>query len=188
MSAEWLHLPFTLTAATLAATLSSCSSGHGRRPEIEPDRPDLAGTWLLDDLASDDPWESFGGRNPADPGLLGGNRQLTDAMSNILAAARAFKIEQNDSTVAITLANGRQYVFHLDGRWVERRVEGLGIVFARARWMDGTLEVERRLDSRVRLTTTYALSEDGRRLFVKFRKSPPGRIIKFHRVYDAAPG
>jgi hypothetical protein len=188
MSAESLRLPFTVAAATLAVTLSSCSCSASRRSGIEPERPDLTGTWLLDDLTSDDLRELLGGGNPADPGLLGGNRLLTEAMSNILVAARAFKIEQNDSTVAITLVNGRQFAFHHDGRWVERHVEGLGIVVARAQWKDGTLEVERRLDSRVRLTTTYALSDDGRRLFVKFKKSPPGRTIKLQRVYDAAPG
>ncbi|UCC74688.1 MAG: hypothetical protein JSV86_09100 [Gemmatimonadota bacterium] len=179
-----------VAALTLTAALAACSSSSASA--IAPQHPDMSGTWLLNDLASDDPSELFGqaARNPADPSLPGGNRQRVGVQaSSILAAARVFRLTQSDSTVNIVLQDGTEFLFHTDGREVESRIEGLGNTTTKARWKGDKFEVERKLEGGTpRLTTTYELSEDGRQLFVKFKLSAPGRSIDFERVYEVSEG
>jgi hypothetical protein len=188
MRVSIVPLPLTVAALTLTAALVACSgAGSGYQPT--PD--DLTGTWLLNDLESDDTRTFF-----ADPGempdsvLPGGNRQrVAQSVSGILAQARVFRIEQTDSTVTIVLQDGRDVVFYPDNREVEGRVEGLGIVSTRARWRGNNLQVVRKLEGgSPTLTTTYELRDEGRKLIVKFHMSSPGRSTSFERVYDAAHG
>jgi predicted ATP-grasp superfamily ATP-dependent carboligase len=179
----------TVAALTLTAALVGCS-GSGGGSEAEPTRNDLTGTWLLNDLESDDPREFFEGPSQVDPTLPGGNRQrVAERVSGILAAARVFRIEQTDSTVTIVRQDGSRVVFFPDNRLLEDRVEGLGIVTTRARWRGDSFQVVRKLEGGTpTLTTTYELKDEGRKLIVKFNMSSPGRSTKFERVYDAPPG
>jgi predicted ATP-grasp superfamily ATP-dependent carboligase len=176
-----------VAALTLAAALISCSSGGS---DFQPTPDDFTGTWLLNDLESDDPREFLAGPGQVDPSLPGGNRQrVAQQVSGILSAARVFRIEQNDSTVTIVLQDGREVMFFPDNRQVEHRVEGLGIVSTRARWRGDNFQVVRKMEGgSPTLTTTYELEDEGRKLIVKFHMSSPGRSTKFERVYDAAPG
>ncbi len=187
MKSSTVSLLCALAALAAAATLAACASGGSG---VGPERPDLTGTWLLNDLASDDPREIFRdpSRDPADPALPGGNRERVDQrVSGVLATARVFRIEQNDSTVTIVLQDGRGLTFFHDGREVEERVEGLGTTVTKARLKSDELEIERKLEAgSPRIVTTYELSDDGRQLIVKFRMSSPGRSVTFERVYDAA--
>jgi predicted ATP-grasp superfamily ATP-dependent carboligase len=178
----------TVAALTLAAAFVGCSSGGGGS-EARPERNDLNGTWLLNDLESDDPREFFEGPTQVDPSLPGGNRQrVAERVSGILAAARVFRIEQTDSTVTVVLQDGSEVMFFPDNREVENRVEGLGIVTTRARWRGDSFQVVRKLEGGTpTITTTYELRDEGRKLIVKFNMSSPGRSTKFERVYDAAP-
>jgi predicted ATP-grasp superfamily ATP-dependent carboligase len=176
-----------VAALTLSAALVACSGGGS---DFEPTPADFNGTWLLNDLESDDPREFFAGPGQADPSLPGGNRQrVAEQVSGILAAARVFRIEQSDSTVTIVLQDGSEVRFHPDNREVEDRVEGLGIVTTRARWRGDNFQVVRKLEGgSPTITTTYELTDEGRKLIVKFHMSSPGRSTRFERVYDAAPG
>jgi hypothetical protein len=178
----------TAAALTLTAALVTCSSGGGS--DFEPTPDDFTGTWLLNDLESDDPREFFGGPGQGDPSLPGGNRQrVAERVSGILAAARVFRIEQTDSTVTIVLQDGTEVMLFPDNRQIERRVEGLGIVTTRARWRGDNFQVVRKMEGGTpTLTTTYELGDEGRKLIVKFHMSSPGRSTKFERVYDAAQG
>jgi hypothetical protein len=174
-------------AALVVATLA-CSGG-GSDPA--PQHVDFNGTWLLNDLASDNPDEVFrqAADNPANPSLPGGNRARSgERVSAILAAARVFRIAQDDSTVTVTGMDGTSLSFLTDGREVQRRFSGLGDTVTRARWKGEKLEIERKLEGGPRLVTTYELSDDGRQLILNFNMSSPGRSIKFRRVYDAAEG
>lgn len=174
---------------TLATALAACSGGGGGS-DIEPTSNDFTGTWLLNDLESDDPREFFAGPSQVDPSLPGGNRQrVAERVSGILAAARVFRIEQTDSTVTVVLQDGREVLFYPDNREVENRVEGLGIVTTRARWRGDNFQVVRKLEGGTpTLTTTYELEDEGRKLILKFHMSSPGRSDRFQRVYDAAQG
>jgi hypothetical protein len=176
-----------VAALTLAATLVSCSSGGS---DFEPTPEDFTGTWLLNDLESDDPRQFLGGPGQVDPSLPGGNRQrVAERVSGILAAARVFRIEQTDSTMTVVLQDGTEVMFYPDNRQIERRVEGLGIVTTRARWRGDDFQVVRKMEGGTpTLTTTYELSDEGRKLIVKFHMSSPGRSTKFERVYDSAQG
>ena len=172
--------------AVMALSPALACSGGGSDPV--PENVDLTGTWLLNDLASDDPDEVFrrAAENPANPRLPGGNRARSDeSVSAILAAARVFRIVQDDSTVTVTNIDGASLTFYHDGREVRQRFAGLGDTVTRARWKGDKLEIERKLEAGPKLTTTYDLSDDGRELFVNFNMSSPGRSIKFRRVYDA---
>jgi len=177
-----------LAALTVTATLLACAGGG---PGVELARQDLTGTWLLNDLESDDPREFF--QDPtqmADPSLPGGNRQrVAEQVSGILAAARVFRIEQTDSTVTIVLQDGREVTFFPDNRLIEGRVEGLGLVTTRARWRGDNFQIVRKVEGGApTITTTYELRDEGRKLILKFHMSSPGRSIRFERVYDAARG
>lgn len=178
----------TVAALTLTAALVACSSGGGS--DFEPTPNDFTGTWLLNDLESDDPREFLSGPGQADPSLPGGNRQcVAERVSGILAAARVFRIEQTDSTVTIVLQDGTDVMLFPDNRQIERRVEGLGIVTTRARWRGDNFQVVRKMEGGTpTLTTTYELRDEGRKLSVKFHMSSPGRSARFERVYDAAQG
>jgi hypothetical protein len=176
-----------VAALTLNATLVSCASGGGSG--FEPTRDDLTGTWLLNDLESDDAREFFAGPGEVDPALPGGNRQrVAERVSGILVAARVFRIEQSDSTVTIVLHDGTEVMFHPDNREIEHRIEGLGFVTTRARWRGDRFQVVRKLEGgSPTLTTTYELRNEGRKLFVRFNMSSPGRSpTRFVRVYDRA--
>jgi predicted ATP-grasp superfamily ATP-dependent carboligase len=177
-----------LAALVLTTALVACSGGGGS--DFEPTPEDFTGTWLLNDLESDDPREFFAGPRQVDPSLPGGNRQrVAEQVSGILAAARVFRIEQSDSTVTLVLQDGREVMFFPDNRQVERRVEGLGIVTTRARWRGDNFQVVRKMEGGTpTLTTTYELEDEGRKLILKFHMSSPGRSERFQRVYDAAQG
>ncbi len=176
-----------VAALTFTATLAACSSG-GSGFQTTPQ--DFTGTWLLNDLESDDPREFLEGPSQYDPSLPGGNRQrVAERVSGILAAARVFRVEQTDSTLTIVLQDGSEVMFHPDNRLVESRVEGLGIVTTRARWRGDNFQVVRKMEGGTpTITTTYELRDEGRKLIVKFNMSSPGRSTKFERVYDAARG
>lgn len=176
-----------VAAMTFTAALVACSSGGSG---FQPTPQDFTGTWLLNDLESDDPREFFEGPSQYDPSLPGGNRQrVAERVSGILAAARVFRVQQTDSTVTIVLQDGSEVMFYPDNREVESRVEGLGIVTSRARWRGNNFQVVRKMEGGTpTLTTTYELRDEGRKLIVKFSMSSPGRSTKFERVYDAARG
>jgi len=178
-----------MAAVALLAGLISCGGGSSSGTSgAGPAHPDFSGTWLLNDVASDDVSEAFR-RAERDPDLPGGNRQrVHEQVSSIVATTRVFKLVQNDSTLTIMGVAGGDIVLYHDGREVEGRIEGLGTTVTKAKWDDEKLKVERRLEGGAKLATTYELLEGGRQLSLVFKVSGVRQSIEFRRIYDAAEG
>ena len=161
--------------------LVSCTSSGS----VAPQPPDLSGTWILNSAESEDPREQFEDRRQP------GDRQprviFAPTISAAIAASRVFKIEQADTTLTLSSAEGPVFTFFPDGREVVRPISGLGEVRTVSRWKGERLVVERRLDGGATINTTYQLTDKGKRLQVSTKIGGIGRSIKFRRLYDAAP-
>ncbi len=171
---------FALLVGSSAIALVACTSGGSPAPHP----PDLRGTWILNSAESEDPREQFEGQQQP------GDRQprviFAPTISAAIAASRVFKIEQADSTLTLSSAEGPKFTFFPDGREVVRPISGLGQVRTVSRWKGDRLIVERHLDGGATINTTYQLTDEGKRLRVNTKISGIGRSIKFRRVYDAA--
>jgi len=174
-------------AATLLAALSlaACAGSTG---SPTPSPPDLSGTWLLNPSESETYEDRFGGGPRGGAVSIEEREQMRQEVAIGLRAFRAFKLEQTDSTVTLTAAEGPTRSFHTDGRAVERRIEGLGKVTVTARWDGDKLEVKRRLADGIEIREQYQLADDGRRLRVRFRVSGGARSFDFKRVYEPVRG
>jgi hypothetical protein len=180
----------TIIAIALTALPTSCSSSSSS-PSAQA--PYLAGTWLLNvaesESLADRIEEMRRGRPGEQPQGAMSPAQREEMRQNILAgieAFRAFKLEQNDSTITLQSAEGPRYVFFTDGREVRRSVLGYGGATVRARWKGEKFEIERKLDQGSKLIETYELSDEGDKLNVKLKISGPGGSIDFERIYDRA--
>lgn len=182
-----LLLSLLLTASIGA--LPSCSgSGSGPAPE----HPDITGTWIVNMEESDKPGDQMQRRRPAGappgrPGSGGERRErMQIGLAVLLQNSVAFKIEEGDSTLTLTGAEGLTRTFYPDGQERERRIEGLGITQIKARWKGDKFVVERSLEGGVKITETFELAEGGRRLHIKLKVAGGRGTIDFRRVYDAA--
>ncbi|MDP2577816.1 MAG: hypothetical protein Q8W48_08880 [Candidatus Palauibacterales bacterium] len=211
MNREKTHIPCGMVVGLLVVGLAGCGGS-----DIEPVPPDLSGSWELNVAKSDLPAEEIedamvggsasgsqppaggGGRGGGASGGRGGGRggrmggmnpeQMRERMREIMEAARAFTITQTDSTVTLNARSGPTRVFYTDGRKVQRMTRGLGEVEVKARWKDGKLQVEQKMESGLKITETYERSEDGERLQVNVKLSG-GRLprdFESRRVYDDA--
>jgi hypothetical protein len=177
---------FPKTRFALFVGLSSIAcSGCTASGSMAPQPPDLSGTWILNSAESEDPREQFEDRRQP------GDRQprviFAPTISAAIAASRVFKIEQADTTLTLSSAEGPVFTFFPDGREVVRPISGLGEVRTVSRWKGERLVVERRLDGGATINTTYQLTDEGKRLQVSTKIGGIGRSIRFRRVYDAAP-
>lgn len=112
--------------------------------------------------------------------------RMRAVMQSVLRAAGALRIVQDDTTVMVIDLEGRPRVHHPDGRKKSYPVQGVGNVESRAKWDDGKLVVELRMDDGIRLSRTYELDEESRQLHVRVRMEGGQlqRAMDFRRVYD----
>ena len=171
-----------ILAALSAALVGGCVGSSGRPPAVPPN---LSGTWLLNPEESESFEDRFGPRGrPGDAISLEERERMRQQVEAGILAFRAFRIEQNDSTVALHAAEGTNRVYYPDGRELERRIEGLGNVTVKARWRGDRLQVTRTMAEGIELEETYELSEDAQRLRVRFRVRGAARSFDFRRVYE----
>jgi len=184
---------FYMLALLLVAStglVSSCSSGGSA---ATPEHPDITGTWVVNLELSDKPGDLVererpqgapGGREQSDGG--GERRErMQIGIALLLQNSVAFKVEETDSTLTLTGAEGITRAFHVDGQERERRIEGLGNVLVKARWRGDKLVIERNLEGGAKITEEFELAADGRQLFVKMKISGGRSGLEFRRVYDA---
>lgn len=102
-----------------------------------------------------------------------------------LTMAEKFTIAQSDSTVAFTFQGTSALTLHTDGRKLKQESDDLGKIEIKAKWNDGELVVERKMDGG-KITERYSHAQYSERLFVttktEFSRMP--RAIVFRRVYD----
>ncbi len=102
-----------------------------------------------------------------------------------LTMAEKFTIAQSDSTVAFTFQGTSTLTLHTDGRKLKQESDDLGKIEIKAKWNDGELVVERKMDGG-KITERYSHAQYSERLFVttkvEFSRMP--RAIVFRRVYD----
>lgn len=178
-----------LLTASIGALPACSGSGSGAAPE----HPDITGTWIVNLEESDKPGDQMQRQRPAGapPGRAGGGggerrERMQIGLAVLLQNSVAFKIEEGDSTLTLTGAEGLTRTFYPDGQERERRIEGLGIVQIKARWKGDKFVVERSLEGGAKITETFELAEGGRQLYIKLKVSGGRRTINFRRVYDAA--
>ena len=174
------------------ALLTACSSGGSG---VAPEHPDITGPWVVNLELSDKPGDQMprqppqgapSGRPGGRPGG-GGDRQarMQTGLAILLQNSVAFRIEEADSIIILTGAEGLVRKFLPDGQEREQRFEGLGNVVMKSRWKGDKLVVERTLEGGAKITEEFELSEDGRQLIVDMKISGVPRGIEFRRVYDA---
>jgi hypothetical protein len=182
------RLLFTALLAASTGLASACSSGA---PGVAPEHPDLTGTWVINLEQSDEPGDRIEREPP--PGAPGARRpdaggerregwQMGTAL--LLQNSVAFRLEEGDTTLKLTGAEGLTRVFYPDGRERDQRLEGLGMVSVKSRWRGDKLVVERTLQVGVKITEEFELSEEGRQLYVKMKISGGREALEFRRVYD----
>lgn len=174
-----------LTPSILALLLAQ---GCGGSSSPQPAPFDLSGTWLLNPGASEVFEDRAGDGERSGAVSIEERRRMQQQVEIGIRAFRAFRIEQSDSTVTLTSAEGPKRVFHTDGRQVERRIEGLGNVRVRARWDDSKLKVSRLTADGIEIEETYELAEGGRRLQVRFKVKGAARSFDMKRVYERVGG
>ncbi len=150
----------TATLTTLLVWGCSSSSSGIQRPH-----PDLVGSWVIDLSQSDE----------VEPGL-----------GNLLQTFVAFRIEESDSSLTLSGADGIDRVLVPDGEERASRLPGLGVVRIRSRWKGQKLVVERQLASGPKITETFQLNADGRQLLVTTKVGGVQQTIEFRRIYNAA--
>jgi hypothetical protein len=183
----------TVNSYTLALLVSSCSSGGSA---ASPEYPDITGTWVVNLELSDKPGDLVERERPQGaPGSReqgeGGERRerMQIGIAILLQNSVAFKVEETDSSLTLTGAEGITRTFLVDGQERDRRIEGLGNVRVKARWRGDKLVIERNLEGGAKITEEFELARDGGQLFVKMKISGGPRSLEFRRVYDAAdPG
>ena len=183
----YLLVPMLVASTGL---VSSCSGGGSA---ATPGHPDITGTWVVNLEQSDKPGDLVQRERPQ--GAPGGREQggggerrerIQIGVAILLRSSVAFKVEETDSTLTLTGAEGITRTFHVDGQERERRIEGLGNVRVKARWRGEKLVIERNLEGGAKITEEFELAPDGRQLFVKMKISGGRRGLEFRRVYDAA--
>ncbi len=177
------------TTAGLALSLALFACSSGSTPGVVPEHPDFTGTWLLNADASQEPEDEAPGRpgGGQPPGREpGASRTRTEAGGDdSFLPSVAFRLEEDDSTLIFSDAQGRERRIFQDGREFREPVEGLGNLTVTAEWKGEKLVIKRQLESGATITETYELKEDGRQLHIKI-KIYAMRTIEFVRVYDLA--
>lgn len=178
--------------ATLAATVlvSACAGGSG----IQPDHPNITGTWVINLEQSDRPGDQMERRRPPGapgqhpPGEPGGERRerFQQGFALMLQNSVAFKISEGDSTLTLVGAEGIERVLIPDGKERVQRIEGLGNVTVKTRWKGEKLVVERTLETGAKISETFELASEGRQLHIELKIIGGPRTIEFRRVYDAS--
>ncbi len=183
-----LHTTAGLIAAAAVLGTAACSGGSSGGPI--PEHPNFSGTWVINLELSDRPDDQLrpreGDRPAPDrpPASRPEPRRAGPGLGALLQSFVAFRIVDEDSTLILAGAGGEQRVFRPDGLERQSRLEGLGNVTVKTRWKGKRLVVERRLDSGAKITETYELATEGRRLYVTTSVSGIPRKIEFRRVYD----
>ena len=113
-------------------------------------------------------------------------REARDLARDLLEIPEALTIAVGDETVTIVDDLERERVYRTDGSRQEHQL-GASRFHVRTTWTDGQLRkaIEGGFD--FKMTETYFLSPDGRRLFVIIRVGESGRDrpqAGFNRVYD----
>ncbi len=194
---------FSVAAALsiLLAGLVACGGS-----DIEPEPPDLSGSWELNEARSDlmgnemqdqmiggaapgrrpEGAEGSGRRGGGGRGGRGGfnPEQMRQRMQTLMEAARAFEVIQTDSTILLASKSGPSRLMFTDGRKIKQQMPGGTEVETKARWKDGVLLVERKFGD-LKIKETYQRSEDGERLVVHLELSGGmlPRALKARRVY-----
>lgn len=182
-----LHSTAALIVAGSFYTVA-CSGGSTGGPI--PEHPDFSGTWVINLELSDRPDDQLRRRDDDRPPRdrpAGGRpepRRAGPGLGALLQSFVAFRIVDQDSTLVLAGAGGERRVVHPDGVERQSRLEGLGNVRVKTRWKGERLVVERQLDSGAKITETFELATEGRRLLVTTRISGIPRKIEFRRVYD----
>jgi len=174
------------------ALLAACSSGGSG---VAPEHPDITGPWVVNLELSDKPSDQMARQPPQGrPGGRPGGRpdgdsdrqtRMQTGLAILLQNSVAFRIEEKDSTIILTGAEGLVRMFRPDGLEREKRFEGLGNLVMKSRWKGDKLVVERTLEGGAKITEEFELSEDGSQLIVDMKISGGPRGIEFRRVYDA---
>lgn len=167
---------------------------------------DFSGSWVLNESESDNPRARFqgttgSGRQPGMRGRTGARppagarggmsdadrEQMRQMMASVMVASETLRVAQDDSTFMVDDDEGTLRVHHLDGRKKFFPLGGVGNVESKAKWDDEKVVVEMRLEGGVRVTKTYELDSERRRLSVRVRMEG-GQLrqsMDFRRVYDA---
>lgn len=205
-----LTVAIILSGLTPRDSLAAAPQDVSEVAPVLAGRPDLAGSWVLNEDESDDLREAIarqgGGGQEGRRGGAGrtGGRRSGDGGSGeergfrgrrgggpggggaggFARAPRTLEITQTDAYVSMATGQGRSTKFFTDGRSEERDF-GQGSGELRAFWDHHELVVERQ-GERGRFRQTYALSADGRQLFVTvvLEGGPAGGSLKLRRVYD----
>lgn len=195
-----------LISALLVAIGGCASAGTIADPS---EQVDIAGTWVLDedDSRMPDPARRREGEGgPPASGIPGGemrrggrggmsgrggmNRfdpaEIERVMRRVTESRARLGVEQTDSTVVLSYANGAQLDLVPDGEEREHVLTGFGEVKAKARWKDGVLNVERKLDGDTTIKDEFTRSAGSSRLVVTTKLAPGGlpRELTFISVYD----
>ncbi len=184
-------------AFAFGLALTACNDVMGSEQELVASlvvggQPNLSGTWNLNEEASDQrPVRrrrdgGGGGDSQSGGGRRGQRRRGSGDGSGGLRGGNTLVITQDASTVTFG-AGDRSRTLYTDGRVITREGER-GSLELRAFWQDDALVVERTFDNGRRITQTYALSEDGKQLYVTIRIEGDrlSQPVEFRRVYDAA--
>jgi hypothetical protein len=135
--------------------------------------PDLTGQWILKVTPAADSAATTDSAPPGPPSDLrplvrpGHRPEEQEQLRRLLGMAQpvaAFTIDQSDSTVVFTNADGFSYTLY-PGRGRDSIVAGDEAIDVRARWRRGALEVEFRPPGGGRIIETYALADS--RVFLR---------------------
>jgi hypothetical protein len=202
---------WTLGLLALAAALPACAAGG-----TEPQRPNLQGTWRLnEDLTArmreeDRPQGRMGGgfrggmgrpggggwgRRGGGGGFPGGGQpgggegeeRHRSGGAPSFAALEELTIVQKGDEITITDKEGHARVLKTDGSKVRDEQAPGSPAELRANWeKDGTLTVKVKADEGRSRTESYIVSNDGKHLYVTYLLGGNGREFKIRRAYDPA--
>jgi hypothetical protein len=85
-------------------------------------------------------------------------REAMEAMRVLMRPGEHLTIEQGKSSVTLTGADGIKVTLPTDGKKVTVRVAELGEVEYKAKWTEGELEVERKVDGELKVKEIFSRS------------------------------
>jgi hypothetical protein len=175
-----------LAMAAVAALLAPSSASAQHRV------PNLSGAWVLrdslptpapardttaaaDTAAPDSARIGRGDSTGGPPGAMGArgargprrnprDLQQVQRLMGMAEPVRAFTLAQTDSSVTVTNDDGFSYTVLLDGRKTTLPLDDSVNVEAQAKWDDGALVIEYRLNGGGKLTEWYHLADSHRYL------------------------
>jgi hypothetical protein len=124
-------------------------------------------------------------------GARGGGPEMQERMERarttiqmLTEEGSSITVNQSDSTVVLTYANGSSFEIVTDGKEREKAITGLGDVKVKAEWKDGQLVIERKLEDGLKVREEYTRGPDSPRLLVVTSVSGLPRDLTFRSVYD----